>query len=1194
MAKALNIHPAERMDLEDLDYALRTYPQSEIGLSNLKNILDNQCRITSGFRVEIPDQSLYPGRIIVHNGYAMDNTGQRVFNEEYPTSSRMVTLEGASQTFYVEVVFSEIDSDSDARAFWDPTVDQGADPSGDPRPDGQEFGDTVSTRKIRDWTVWLRTDMFSRVFDPGSANIPVAKIGTDSSGKVTGVATEKAATIILEVLATTPGKLRVQDAQHFIAGDVLVSAGAGSEESKTILLTDVPKGIITLSGNITGSHLPGDILKGTGSNAVNLVPESHTGRYADSYVARIDNRDRLCQGDEVHGGVLSQGTASLTDRSDLNLKGLKDYIDFVAAQVQEMKWGISNPHVSMTDTARVPPGVSVNFPTTPRYYDRAGGVAPGREYTVTVGDGIHSFGDFNGTTQAVILKAVDSLRSPSGSGRILIKAGTYTFSSSILLEAGGRYVIDAEEGAIISLAGGYFQLGEGADYCFRNLYFQYSSTNTTAMIVGSANTFRMYNCKFYGCQLVISEFMPDSTVIQDCEFESLVGHTAMATKPLVYITGNDNALRGVFLNCSFSHYSASALNGFCVCADPLTTCFMQDLSFINCKFITSASNNSAVYSENSTTNNVLFDGCTFSGNNIAIAFLDFRNCSNIKSINCKSLSSTKAHFSGTLVEGIHISGYTSVAASNVSTISFTNCRNVVVENVKLKISSGVSLTKAGIEILCTGSATSKNISLINNYICGDTTNKNTVGIKVVYPLGTTVQRLVIKDNYITECEVGIYADSDTSYGGYLEETLISGNTIDRDNASSVDFKAGIYIPCQSSTIRQITITDNIIRHINKGGIVTNADAIGIWVRLVQFSANISNNNLYSFNGTTGITGIRVGGEGGVISGNVMYGMYSTGSANFEGDFIGIHLVSSGTCVNWSICNNTIREVVAYSGTGNPAFVYGIMFGSVRNLVIDGNTIDKLWGATGTGQGHAAIGTPSSPATTLVRDLVISNNISSSSDNTAIYQAYAGGRLININATTLINATIDGNTHMIPQSTYSYGMGIMIYGGTFWSLQVKNNTIEGHPTGSAIVVEATVKGFYCGVDGNHVRDSTLLAGYHQIELKNLTYSTCNGNICRLDYDDSQNNIVLTDTTFSTCNSNICYSIDGTVFSNIYARLGSGSFTISQNVCWANSTATVGSINTSVCTGLGGIIEGNIVDFAVNTRGGTDTEIDNKVL
>ena len=107
MSKALSVHPAERVDLEDFEHATKTFPAGEISLANQQLLLDRQCRIVKGFRVEIPDQTVYPGRVIVHAWYGLDTSGRRLFNEDQLSVSRTTTLLGAA-THYLEVEFVEV------------------------------------------------------------------------------------------------------------------------------------------------------------------------------------------------------------------------------------------------------------------------------------------------------------------------------------------------------------------------------------------------------------------------------------------------------------------------------------------------------------------------------------------------------------------------------------------------------------------------------------------------------------------------------------------------------------------------------------------------------------------------------------------------------------------------------------------------------------------------------------------------------------------------------------------------------------------------------------------------------------------------------------------------------------------------------------------------------------------------------
>ena len=106
----------------------------------------------------------------------------------------------------------------------------------------------------------------------------------------------------------------------------------------------------------------------------------------------------------------------------LNARSLKDYVDFVAAQVRELKFGSAVPSVVSSS----PPSA---FAAAPRYFDRVGSVAGSRNATVSIGNGTTSFGDFNGTDEVPFIAAIAAL--PATGGSIHVKAGTYTFANQL-------------------------------------------------------------------------------------------------------------------------------------------------------------------------------------------------------------------------------------------------------------------------------------------------------------------------------------------------------------------------------------------------------------------------------------------------------------------------------------------------------------------------------------------------------------------------------------------------------------------------------------------------------------------------------------------------------------------------------------------------------------------------------------------
>ena len=152
MPKRTNFVPNLRVDIDDLENATHTYSRSVNNIRWKRVLIDNYPRVSAGFRVEVPDQATNPGVVTIYNGFAFNRDGQLLLNEDAINTARSITLAGDA-TYYLEVEFTTTDTDSDARALWDPTFDNGLDTSGDELPDGREFSVNVATRVAEDWRI---------------------------------------------------------------------------------------------------------------------------------------------------------------------------------------------------------------------------------------------------------------------------------------------------------------------------------------------------------------------------------------------------------------------------------------------------------------------------------------------------------------------------------------------------------------------------------------------------------------------------------------------------------------------------------------------------------------------------------------------------------------------------------------------------------------------------------------------------------------------------------------------------------------------------------------------------------------------------------------------------------------------------------------------------------------------------------
>lgn len=491
MPEALKVHSGERVDLVDYVHGANAYTQASEKFAFERMWLDRRARIIEGFRIRVEDQTTSPGMITVFNGNALNREGQLVNNEQVTNDSRSVTLLGAGLTFYVEIEFIENASNTDARFFWDPTS-----PNTPPEPSGSEFPLNVATRLTPDWRVVtpVSTTGFEQSTNPNSTRIPLAVFATDGSNRIStgasnpGLALVRAASILEEDVSASDTELRVIDARMFPATlpfDITVDFGSGSPEARTVTALDRVNGICTVSVPLTNAHRAGAIIQVT-SGSADLVKEKTdpSDPALNSLLATPGHPDyaqRFWQANEVRGSGLISSKSAHGSRDDLNVRSLKDHIDYLSAQLRELKFGSPRPEV----VNAAPP---TTFPSRPRYFDPAGSVQGARTNTVSIGNGTTSFGDFNGTDgAAVFTAALNAL--PASGGTIFVKAGTYTIDSTISVAK--NVIIIGESKSTVVLSVGTLTTGSGIEVVSGALTLQNITVTTTdsqPLHIGSSST----------------------------------------------------------------------------------------------------------------------------------------------------------------------------------------------------------------------------------------------------------------------------------------------------------------------------------------------------------------------------------------------------------------------------------------------------------------------------------------------------------------------------------------------------------------------------------------------------------------------------------------------------------------------------------------------------------------------------------
>lgn len=625
MPKKVNLLPNERVDIIDLSQAAQDYAQQlEKQLIN-RGLLDKFSRIGDGFRIEIPNQGTNPGVFTVHNGVAYDRSGQLVNNEDDLNTSRSVTL-SIDGTYFVEVQFTSAQSDIDARAFWDPTFDNGADPSGDSRLPGREFSQNVATRLSPDWQIVtpVSTTGFDLATNPNSTKIPLAVI-VRSGGVITGASTVPAKSTLAKAAAISDTSIKVFDSR------LMPSSFTGTVDSEAINVTanDKENGILTLSSGLSLVHSVGARVAVTGVTptqylAERTVPISVT-QPLPAAGPTVDSRPRLWMGDEERGFGLGQDPYTASGKSDVQVKALKDYVDYLSAQIRELKWGAS----ASAKFGQTAPTVVSN----PRYYDYAGGMFAARGHTVSVGDGTNSWGDFNtsgfttsgGDTAAKLALQAAINAVPLTGGIVYVKKGTYVIGANPLVVDRPVLIIgDGKASSFIQGPGSSAAIAPTGttDVHFEKIAITQTAGATISAITAAVTVIRMSmrDCDITGVELT----GVDHGYFSNCVFNGPDASVGPAD-PF------DAALTNCYFEeCDFNEYSAANSNCLNVRASSLETAFYR------CKFSGSSTSSDRIVFIDSNSTRISFQECRVLGgfaNTYAfkagsgVTFLTLRDCS---------------------------------------------------------------------------------------------------------------------------------------------------------------------------------------------------------------------------------------------------------------------------------------------------------------------------------------------------------------------------------------------------------------------------------------------------------------------------------------------------------------------------------------------------------------------------------------
>jgi hypothetical protein len=1162
MPKSLNSHPAERVDLVDFVHGTVTFPREIQDLHREIPLLDNQARYVRGFQVEIPDQTIYPGRIVVHAGAAIDPTGRLLFNDNQRNVSRTVTLEGASQSFYVEIEFTEAESDVDDRAFWDPTVDQGSDPSGDPRPDGQEYSNNVSTRNTPDWQVVTPIRVgsgigFERDTSPNSTKVPLIFLATDSNNQIAAWPTTAPRTTLLEIIATTPGQIRVQDATHFGTGDVELGVGytlGSPRETLTVSSVDYDAGTITFTGNIVNSHTPGEIIQRVDAGAPNLDSSGLIPRYTQILLSvGADARDSMFRGDEDHGAILLEGHANPPgDRDDISLQSLKDHIDLLSAKLQEMQWGwpgYTPPAPSGAVNGGDPPGIQSTFPSPLRYFSQAGGIQPTRTYTYTIGDQFWSVGDYNTADETGFNDLISAMATATGTDEkvIYVKRGTYTLANDIVIDRGMTLVFDPESQVIND--GGGFDIQTTDRVVIRGLRMSRSGGTPTnrGLYFNTSNPASL--------ELTDIEISDLTVEVADCAlpYDTLVdrlvvtGSSGLAALPLVYVSNASGKIRGVWKNCFLDHTAPqAALDGSCIRAT-VPTNGIEDAKFVDCRFVDDATLAPASQISLGGSRRVVFSRCESSSGATSHTNSKVIGTSNVdlQFLNCRQTDTADRFMSFTGVDGLLVDGFVNDATSSVSQIRLISFTNAIITNSRFQSSSSTTVTTSPI-FLDSASGWSKNLTVSNNTF--NAASDLVTGLIFDNTAGSGFDKISVINNDFVECEVGIFIQASLGSGDMKNCTVRDNKFVDEGSSTT-----------QANYQRACILTDSFME-------------CTFWSIIDNYFINVNPADTNTVAGLTTRCAIRFRNSGAVqcrdikISGNHIRRVGD--SANAVANTSAIRIDNPQYC---SVVHNYIEDV-----DGTDAF--GILFGAATftatRCMASNNTIEAFTATTG--NCYPIVFT--SVADSVISDNSINTFTSASGEGIGI--KVDGGVTGTCDNLTITGNKIDGNTGGTTPDM------IALVGDTIRKITISGNFGDGCDKGIYFDSHATGVIDTIAVTGNTVISNDRNIDYNyqnNCPLANVQRITLSGNTCRCSDADSTN-IVMSAGSLISCTGNTCENLGTHTVAqgqNIFVSV-TAKFSIIGNVCRMQNNANSVSIEISSGADIF-VVQGNLLDQGTGALG-----------
>lgn len=1148
MPNKLKVHSNERIDLVDYVLGANDYTASTAAFINEKTLLDNRPRVLEGFYIEVSDQSVAPGQITVFNGFALNREGTPINDESLANSSVTVTLSGASQSFYVEIQFVESDSDTDSRAFWDPTVVNSS-----PIPSGGEVSVNTSTRITPNWRIVspISTTGFEITSNPNSTKVPIALLNTDVSNQITGAvntygALVNASTKAEQDVIATAGSVRVIDSKLFAIGSQFTYdfGGTNPETVRTVNANDLDNNIITFTPGLTFAHSAGAIIRQTGVTArylpQTLDPSDPTFTATLPTARPNDQVLRMWQGNEVRGSAFLASKSTFGARNDLDIRTLKDEVDFLAAIVRDLKFG--NPRPDITSAA--PPSA---FAARPRWFDAAGGVTGARTASVSIGNGTTTFGDFNGTSQATFIAA--ELALPSSGGTIFVKPGTYVFTSAwSLTKANVQLIGDNKTTCIIQNNNAAPCVSVAASKVLATKHLSFvTGTGSVNSISLNASTLFTEQCEHTGITCTSS-----SIVSQYSDFNEIITATSLVNglftdSNFTTNSGIVGALNNTYIsNCVFTTTNTAIsctsdsdnlnVTDTIITTSASTRSISTTAEISNCTFSnviisgTNSGGNSIVHIGDEATA-VVFDKCRISGNMTATSAVSYgnligilNNANRITIQNCQ-LSATGTYTNGVFrgtggsTATINVIGNTILATIGVNlaiggsggTVNVhdnliaavggtVDTAGVFVGNITAKVSivgntinASGSATKRGVYAAGTGALL--DVSVVNNFFDVYSTTLSYC-VFITSTNNDTLARVVGNKCTATANTAGNW------YGVYVDNVIseVMSNTVNNVTKTSTGIIVGVFCAPYPSTIRA-QISNNTFSSLttNNGIIVATTATVGTALDYLQITDN-------------DISDISVGGSG--ASGSLIY--------------VADDPVAPATIYS-VIKGNTFNNCVL--GTA-AAFAYGIRLNGEGSVI--GNTLNSLSAPSCTGLFAIDV-------TSTVMAEISHNNISNVTVTTP------GSDVYGINSTSSV-VNITNNTITSITSTTSQAIAIGL--GPTGSGICKGNTLQN------IFGTTNTYGIYTG------SASDLLVSDNRFDTNNVT-----GNVYNTYFTTGNGFTVSKNTFLSSTQTGVDVYVPG-ILNNV--NICDNQF---KSICEANVKIIVPS-NTSISGNV--LINNNVFD------------------